>query len=235
VIDMSERVAFFAGVTDAQFKRKNVFQKEIYVPGTVGVVRRVAATQFLQGSLVPDFIESGATGGEMIKTHHNIGIDVGVPQLHPLSTLFKYEVRVLARELGLPESVSERKPFPGPGLFIRIVGIPVSNPILDCLRSSTYEVERILQSDQRFWREEVSQPVVGYFGTSTVGQKGDNRVYSGSIVTRVVKTLDYMTAEGVEIPSEMRREIKRVVTKHPLVVRALFDETDKPPGTTEFE
>jgi GMP synthase (glutamine-hydrolysing) len=111
----------------------------------------------------------------------------------------------------------------------------VTDERIECERWCTHQVEQILQSDTAFWRDEVSQPVVGYFGTPTVGQKGDSRVYAGSIVTRAIKTIDYMTAEGLEVPSELRREIKRVVTKHPLVVRALFDETDKPPGTTEFE
>lgn len=235
VVNMHDKVALFAGITDAETKRKVVFQQGIYLPGILGEIQRVSATRVMDGTLGPDLIESGKTGGEIIKTHHNIGLDYGVPQLHPLGNLFKYEVREIARKLGLPESVSERKPSPGPGGFLGIIGVPVCNEYLDCLAESTYHVERILQTNRKFWCEEVSQPVVGYFGTPTTGQKGDGRVYRGFIAVRAVKTLDYMTAEGLEIPSAMRREIKSVVTKHRLVVRCMFDETDKPPATTVFE
>ncbi len=235
VIDLRHTVALFAEITDAETKRKKVFQQGIYIPEMTRGIRDFGAQYFLQGTLAPDLIESGATGGDTIKTHHNVGIDVGVPQLHPLGNLFKYEVRALARELGLPEGVAERKPFPGPGLFIRVLGTPVTHELLECVRVSNEAVEQILRRDGTFWREEISQLVVAYLGVNTTGQKGDGRVYGGAIVVRAIKTLDFMTAEGLEIPREMWREIKSLVTKHPLVVRAFADSTDKPPATTEFE
>lgn len=235
VIDAGESVALFDTI-DAEKKRKRVFQDGIYVPNLVQAIQEFGAELLLQGTTAPDLIESGATGGDVIKTHHNVGIDVGIPQLHPLGHLFKYEVRALGRELGLSKSIWARKPFPGPGLFIRIIGTLVTHQLLACVREADAEVDDILRrslTEEQY--DDISQIVVAYLGINTVGQKGDKRVYTGSILVRAIKTLDFMTAEGVAFGAEIQHEIARTVTRHPLVARAFFDPTGKPPGTTEFE
>ncbi|MEK7109160.1 MAG: gamma-glutamyl-gamma-aminobutyrate hydrolase family protein [Patescibacteria group bacterium] len=237
VIDASNRVERFAGVIDAQKKRK-LFQRAVYVPYQRLRGQEHHSRLYLQGSLAPDLIESGETGGALIKSHHNVGLKMGVPQLHPLRDLFKYEVRALARQLGLPESVWARQPFPGPGLFIRIIGTPVTHELLACVRWADARVREVLQQDPALW-EHISQLVVAYSGLNTVGQKGDGRVYTGSIMVRAVHTLDFMTAEGIEFDIPVQRAIKKAMTLHPehsrQIVHTMFVPTDKPPGTTEFE
>ncbi len=233
-------VAHIATTIDAE-KKRELFVQHGYVPPFVDFSREKSAKKFLQGSLAPDFIESGATGGQLIKTHHNASKALrdamdreGITQLHPLRDLFKYEVRAIAQKLGLPKSVFARKPFPGPGNFIRCIGIPVSHPLLECIAWSYERVEEILKHDLELW-EELSQLVVGYWGLNTTGQKGEGRAYTGSIAYRAVKTLDFMTAEGIAFESAIQKEITSVLTAHPLVVHAVCVPTDKPPGTIEFE
>lgn len=223
------------GITDGKEKRIR-FQK-VYVEAALSVAREVGATVIIQGTLAPDLIESGATGGDEIKRHHNVGADWGnLKQLHPLGELFKYEVRAIAAGLGLPESVSKRKPFPGPGDVIRVIGEwnPENAAVVVWAEARVDEILRKMLSPKEY--EEISsQNVVAYFPTKTTGVKGDANVQTGFVAVRGVKTIDFMTAEGVEFPPEIRREIKRVLTKHPKIVRVFFDETDKPPATTEFE
>lgn len=230
----------FAHTIDAEEKRE-IFVKHAYLPPFLAFSKEKGAKKFLQGSLAPDFIESGTTGGHLIKTHHNASAALreamtreGIEQLHPLRDLFKYEVRALAEKLGLPESVFSRKPFPGPGKFLRVIGTPVTHPLLDCVGWANAEVEKILKKDPALW-DSLSQLVVGYWGINTVGQKGDGRKYSGSIAYRGVKTVDFMTAEGVAFEPAIQKEITSVLTTHPLVIHAVCVPTDKPPGTIEFE
>lgn len=230
----------FAHTIDAEEKRE-IFVKQAYLPPFLSFSRERGARKFLQGSLAPDFIESGATGGHLIKTHHNASAALreamtreGIEQLHPLRDLFKYEVRALAEKLGLPESVFSRKPFPGPGKFLRVIGTPVTHPLLDCVGWANSEVEKILKKDPGLW-DNLSQLVVGYWGINTVGQKGEGRKYSGSIAYRGVKTVDFMTAEGIAFEPAIQKEISSVLTAHPLVIHAVCVPTDKPPGTIEFE
>jgi len=192
------------------------------------------ASVVLQGTLAPDRIESGATGGALIKTHHNVGLNLdGLDQMHPLASLFKYEVRELARAMGLPESVWKRQPFPGPGLFIRVLGVPATPDRLEVVRWADARVKEIV------WRhglyDEISQLIVALAGLNTVGVKGDGRVYSPAILVRGIKTLDFMTGSGVRLPNEVKDEIEAVVLQHAGITRIWYDETDKPPGTTEFE
>lgn len=233
-------VSAFAHTIDAEEKRE-IFVNQAYLPPFLAFSREKGAKNFLQGSLAPDFIESGATGGHLIKTHHNASAALrdamareGIEQLHPLRDLFKYEVRALAQELGLPESVFSRKPFPGPGKFLRAIGTPVTHPLLDCVGWANAEVEKILKKDPELW-DSLSQLVVAYWGINTVGQKGDGRKYSGSIAYRGVRTVDFMTAEGVAFEPAIQKEITSVLTAHPLVIHAVCVPTDKPPGTIEFE
>ncbi|MDR3557908.1 MAG: glutamine-hydrolyzing GMP synthase [Candidatus Pacebacteria bacterium] len=168
------------------------------------------AAHFIQGTLAPDMIESGQTGGDVIKTHHNIGVMVkGCTSYHPFAHLFKYEVRALARELELPESVINRQPFPGPGLFIRIKNGWPNSERLDILRWADHEVTRIVKKAGIY--EDVSQLVVGLPCGLSVGVKGDERAYAYEIVVRGVKTIDFMTAEGYQFPADVRREISKIL------------------------
>lgn len=220
------------GVTDSEEKRRRF--KKVYALLFVRAAEDFGATAVLQGTLAPDRIESGATGGAIIKSHHNVGLDMGkLSQFHPIDFLFKYEVRALAREIGLPESVWNRQPFPGPGLFLRVVGVPATPDKLVVVRWADARVREILTKHDIY--NQLSQLVVAYIGVNTVGVKGDARAYGGAIVVRAVETLDFMTARGVHFSDEVEDEISSVLTRHPEIVRVWFDPTKKPPATTEME
>jgi GMP synthase (glutamine-hydrolysing) len=190
-----------------------------------------------QGSLAPDFIESGQHEGAhsaTIKTHHNmVKFSERFSTLHPLMKLFKYEVRDMARVLGLPDYLVNRQPFPGPGLFIRIVGGEVTAERLDTTRWIDSIVTRITKESGDY--DKISQLVNGLQCTPSVGVKGDGRAYAGSALVRGVKSEDYMTADGYELPVEVRRIIRRELGKHPHIARTFFCEDDKPHSTIEFE
>ncbi len=233
VIDArSEFNAVMGDTTDSEEKRLRF--KQVYTSLFVQAAQDFGATTVLQGTLATDRIESGATGGAVIKSHHNVGLDMGrLKQLHPVGHLFKYEVRALSQEMGLPESVWARQPFPGPGLFIRVVGTPATAEKLELVRWADARVREILMRGGIY--HQLSQLVVAYLGTKTVGVKGDARVYGGAIVVRAVQTLDFMTAHGVHFSDEVEDEISATLTKHPEIVRVWFDPTKKPPATTEME
>ncbi|HBT81722.1 hypothetical protein A2757_03690 [Candidatus Giovannonibacteria bacterium RIFCSPHIGHO2_01_FULL_48_47] len=218
-------------LADAEEKRAH-FQ-ETYFATLEEYSARRGIELLIQGTLAPDIIESGKVGeAAHIKTHHNLG-NSRLKQLHPLRALFKDEVRDLARALGLPEKVSERMPFPGPGLFCRVVGLPATEERLGIVRWADREVSHIIKEAQL--ERKISQLVVALIGAKTVGVKGDGRSYGYPIVVRAVRTSDFMTAWGVELPSQVRREIIRTLTTHPAVTRVWFDETSKPPATIELE
>jgi len=218
--------------THSELKRKRF--KKLYGRILEEEAKRFKADFIVQGSLATDLIESGSSGkADLIKSHHNVGLNLKVKELHPFRNLFKYEVRELARSLKLPQSISERQPFPGPGLFIRIIGDPPRKDRLDIVRWADGEVSDILKKYKIY--NDVSQLIVALDCQRTVGIKGDGRVYAYSIIVRGVKTLDFMTAEGIQFPANVRREISTAVTKHPKIVRVFFDETNKPPATTEME
>ncbi|MBI1956845.1 MAG: glutamine-hydrolyzing GMP synthase [Candidatus Niyogibacteria bacterium] len=217
---------------DAEEKRRRF--KEVYAELLTEAAKKLGASVIIQGTLAPDRIESGATGGALIKSHHNVGLDFGdLKQIHPIDHLFKYEVRALAEELGLPESVWARQPFPGPGLFIRVVGTPPTPDKLEIVRWADARVKGILQT--RGLYDGLSQLVVAYVAANTVGVKGDARVYGGAIVVRAVETTDFMTAKGVHFPDDVEEEICSTLTRHPAIIRVWFDPTQKPPATTELE
>ena len=218
--------------THSELKRKRF--KKLYGRILEEEAKRFGADFIVQGSLATDIIESGSAGkADLIKSHHNVGLNLKVKELHPFRNLFKYEVRELARQLKLPRSISERQPFPGPGLFIRIIGEPSQKDKLDIVRWADGVVADILKKHKVYG--DVSQLIVALDCQRTVGIKGDGRVYAYSVIVRGVKTLDFMTAEGYQFPANVRREISTTVTKHPKIVRVFFDETNKPPATTEME
>ncbi len=230
-----ELVAQIAGVTDAETKR-SVF-RGIYKQIFENQIAQFGAKIIAQGSLATDFIESGALGeGDIIKTHHNINLDFKVHEQHPLRDLFKYEVRALAHGVGLPAQIAQREPFPGPGLILRIVGASITPERLEIVRFGDDTVRSILRKNDLLNSDTLSQLVVYMLaGSPVVGVKGDGRVYDAPIVVRAIKTVDFMTGDGVQFPASVRTQITLALTKHPHISRVLFDETPKPPGTTEPE
>lgn len=217
---------------DAQEKRgkfrdvyKRIFEEQI-AKNDAGFI--------VQGTLATDIIESGEAGkSALIKTHHNVGLAWEVDDLHPLRNLFKYEVRELGKALNLPSAVYERNPFPGPGLYLRIVGLPVSREYLDLVRDADKTVTEIIKKYNL--EKEISQLIVGILGVKSVGVKGDERVYGHALAIRAVQTIDFMTAKGYYFPQDVVEEITNALTKHKEIVRVFFDMTPKPPATTEFE
>lgn len=226
-----------AGETEPEVKRKiigeefiRVFEEEAKKIGTVDFL--------VQGTIYPDVVESGL-GGEsvVIKSHHNVG---GLPDyvdfreiIEPLRNLFKDEVRKVGLELGIPEKLVYRQPFPGPGLGVRIVG------------DITAEKVRIVQEADAIFREEIekcgmSRSIGQYFAALTnmrsVGVMGDERTYDYAVALRAVNTIDFMTAETADIPFEVLQVVmSRIINEVKGVNRVFYDLTSKPPGTIEFE
>ncbi len=225
------------GVEEPEKKRKiigeefiRVFEEEAQKIGTVDFL--------VQGTIYPDVVESGL-GGEsaVIKSHHNVG---GLPDyvdfkeiIEPLRSLFKDEVRKVGLELGIPEHLVFRQPFPGPGLGVRIVG------------EVTAEKVKIVQDADAIYREEISnagldRDINQYFAALTnmrsVGVMGDERTYDYAIALRAVSTVDFMTAEAAPLPWEVLQKVtSRIINEVSHVNRVLYDVTSKPPGTIEFE
>ena len=232
VIDAGQQ--FFDGIgdsIDAEDKRQKF--KNAYKNIFKSVIEENNITHILQGTLATDLIESGHLGNAMtIKSHHNVGLDFGVVEVTPFAHLFKHEVRALARSIGLEASISERKPFPGPGLFIRVVGTPATRELVEKVRQADHLVNNILKKESFY--KDISQIVVAILGSKTVGVQGDSRSYSYPVVVRTISSTDFMTVKGMEIPSDIRKSIITEITKHGFN-RVFFDETPKPPATTELE
>lgn len=208
--------------------------REIYQKTLEEQIAKYKAGYIVQGTLATDIIESGKVGkSAMIKTHHNVGLSWQVEDLHPLRNLFKYEVRELARILNLPASIYKRNPFPGPGLYLRIIGTPVSKEKIELVREADKTVTEILKKHNL--AKDISQLIVALLGVNSVGVKGDERVYGHSLAIRAVQTADFMTAKGYYFPEVVVNEITSALTKHKDIVRVFFDMTPKPPATTEFE
>lgn len=223
-------------VTEPEEKRKIIGEEFIRV--FEAEARKIGRVDYLaQGTIYPDVIESGAGDAAVIKSHHNVG---GLPDyvdfreiIEPLRLLFKDEVRALGRELGLPEYLVSRQPFPGPGLAIRCIG-QVTKEKLDILRQADF-----------IFREEIAQAGLAgsmdqYFAVLTnlksVGVMGDGRTYDYALALRSVTTSDFMTADWTRIPYEVLDHVSvRVVNEVPHINRVLYDITSKPPATIEFE
>lgn len=221
-----------ARTTDAEGKREAF--REVYGKVFKEVAKSFGATHMIQGTLATDLIESGSAGkSALIKTHHNVDLDLGLKEIMPLSDFFKFEVREFAREFGLEELLASRQPFPGPGLYLRIIGVPVSAELLQIVREADHEVTEILKKHNVY--DKISQTIVALLGVKTVGVKGDGRVYGYSILVRTVETADFMTVKGFYLGPEICGEITSALVKHSQIVRVLYDWTSKPPATTEFE
>ncbi len=235
-VDASERfLAKLEGVTDPEQKRKIIGTEFIRVFEEQS--RQVSAAKFLvQGTLYPDVIESGTATAATIKTHHNVG---GLPKdmqfelLEPLRQLFKDEVRAIGRQLGLPDTVVDRHPFPGPGLAVRIVG-EITRAKLALLREADYIVrEEVARAGLH---KEIWQCFAVLPGVRTVGVMGDERTYAEVIAVRAVSSLDAMTADWYRMPHEVLDVIsRRIVNEVKGANRVVYDITSKPPGTIEWE
>ncbi len=227
-----ELLAELGETTDAEAKRQAF--KTVYGRAIERFAQQHGATWFIQGTLATDLIEAGSLGGaSLIKSHHNVGLELEPNQLHPVSHLFKHEVRDLARTLQLPAEMAERMPFPGPGLLVRIFGIPVTAARLELLRQADAVAHQVLEEADVL--DELSQVVVALCGATTVGVKGDERDYGHPVVVRAIRTVDFMIAEGVQLPPVVRRRLTEKLTQIPGITRVFFDETPKPPATIEME
>ena len=234
-----------AGVSDPELKRKIIGREFIrtFEDAAAGLVAEAAEeggeVKFLvQGTLYPDIVESGGgSGTAVIKSHHNVGglpDDLEFELVEPLRTLFKDEVRAIGRELGLPEAIVGRHPFPGPGLGIRIIG-EVTKDRLDTLRQADAIVRAELTQaglDPEIWQ----CPVVLLADVRSVGVQGDGRTYGHPIVLRPVSSEDAMTADWSRLPYDVLARISnRITNEVPEVNRVVLDVTSKPPGTIEWE
>lgn len=233
VIKASEEFINNIGTTiDGEEKRAKF--RDVYKRIFEEQIAKYEAGFIIQGTLATDIIESGKAGqSAMIKTHHNVGLDWQVVDLHPFKDLFKYEVRELGRAMNLPKEIYERNPFPGPGLYLRIVGTNVTKEKLELVRQADKTVTDIIK--KHGIEKEISQLIVALLGINSVGVKGDERVYGHSLAVRAVQTIDFMTAKGYYFKEEIVNEITNALTKHKDIVRVFYDMTPKPPSTTEFE
>jgi GMP synthase (glutamine-hydrolysing) len=229
-------LAKLAGVTDPEAKRRAIGEEFIRVFEEVATEHR-AARFLVQGTLYPDVIESGSRTAANIKSHHNVG---GLPEemdlqlVEPLRDLFKDEVRRVGEELGLPEEIVHRQPFPGPGLAVRIVG-EVTSERLDTVRGADQVVrEEIRRAGLE--RETWQAFCVLLADVRTVGVMGDGRTYESPVIVRVVTSEDAMTADWARLPADVLERIaSRIVREVPGVNRVAYDITSKPPGTIEWE
>jgi len=218
--------------TDAEIKRKRF--SRLYGIILDEEAKKFGADFIIQGTLATDLIESSKSGeAAHIKSHHNAIAKFKSQQIHPSRELFKYEIRDLAKILGLPDQIVNRQPFPGPGLNLRVVGIPSTREKMAVVRWADAKVTSILKKHKLMGK--ISQLVVALLGVPVVGIKGDGRTYKYIIAVRGVVSNDFMTCEGFQIPKKVRAEITSEITKHPEVVHVGFFETNKPPATTEFE
>jgi GMP synthase (glutamine-hydrolysing) len=227
-----------AGVSDPQKKRTII--GHVFIDVFKDEARSIENAKFLaQGTLYPDVIESGAAAdgpAATIKTHHNVGglpKELGFELIEPLKDLFKDEVRRLGLELGLPENIVWRHPFPGPGLAVRCLG-PVSDDRLEVLRQADAIVlDELMQSG---WYRKTSQAFAVLLPVQSVGVMGDGRTYENAIAIRAVQTDDFMTADWSHLPYELLAKMStRIINQVKGVNRVVYDISSKPPATIEWE
>ena len=238
IIDASRQFfSSLSGVAEPEEKRKIIGEKFIRV--FEAEAKKSGAAYLVQGTIAPDWIESGGGGRDRIKSHHNVG---GLPKkMHmklcePLRDLYKHEVRMVARALGLPPDIAERQPFPGPGLAVRIVG-EITPEKAEIVRGACAIVEEELEAASLAGKiEQPWQYFAALLPTKTVGVRGDERAYQHTVVVRAVRSLDGMTANFSHIPPEVLQKIStRITNEIRSVGRVLYDITNKPPATVELE
>lgn len=234
-LDESERfLTALKGVSDPETKRKTIGR--LFIESFCDEAERIGGADFLaQGTIYPDIIESGNSKAATIKSHHNVGglpRDIGFKGLvEPLRGLFKDEVRRVGTMLGLPSYLVNRQPFPGPGLAIRVIG-ELTREKLDLLRDADFIFREELEKSG----EQASQYFAALTNMRSVGVMGDGRTYDYAVVLRAVVTGDFMTAEYAHLSHELlNRASKRITNEVKGINRVLFDITDKPPATIEWE
>jgi GMP synthase (glutamine-hydrolysing) len=237
-IDARERfLGELAGVEDPEQKRKVIGR--VFIDVFKDEARRIEGARFLaQGTLYPDVIESVSVKGPsaVIKTHHNVGglpKELGFELVEPLRFLFKDEVRQLGRELGLPEAIIGRHPFPGPGLAVRILGEVTAERVALLQEADAIFLNELRESG---WYEKTSQAFAVLLPVKSVGVMGDYRTYESVIALRAVETQDFMTADWSPLPYELLgRVANRIINEVRGVNRVVYDVTSKPPATIEWE
>ena len=238
LIDARARfLAELAGVEEPERKRKVIGR--VFIDVFKDEAKKLTGVEFLaQGTLYPDVIESVSVKGPsaVIKTHHNVGglpAELGFALIEPLRNLFKDEVRQLGRELGLPEAILTRHPFPGPGLAVRILGEVTAERVALLQEADAIFLAELRESG---WYEKVNQAFAVLLPVKSVGVMGDFRTYESVIALRSVDTHDFMTADWSPLPYELLgRVANRIVNEVKGVNRVVYDVTSKPPATIEWE
>ena len=236
-VDAEERfLSRLAGVSDPETKRKIIGEEFIRV--FEEEAKKIGKVDFLvQGTIYPDVIESGVGNAAVIKSHHNVG---GLPDyvdfkeiIEPWRSLFKDEVRKVGEELGIPEDIVWRQPFPGPGLAIRIIG-DITKEKLEILRDSDYIFRE--EIEKAGLKKNINQYFTVLTGMRSVGVMGDERTYDYTLALRAVTTTDFMTADWARIPYDvLERVSNRIVNEVGHINRIVYDITSKPPATIEWE
>jgi GMP synthase (glutamine-hydrolysing) len=227
-----------AGVTDPQEKRKRI--GHVFIDVFKDEARHVDDARFLaQGTLYPDVIESGGSAdgpAANIKTHHNVGglpAELGFELIEPLKDLFKDEVRRLGLELGLPEALVYRHPFPGPGLAVRCLGEVTAERLAVLRQADAILLDELKQSG---WYRQTAQAFAVLLPVQSVGVMGDGRTYENVVALRAVQTEDFMTADWAHLPYELLAKIStRIINQVAGVNRVVYDVSSKPPATIEWE
>jgi GMP synthase (glutamine-hydrolysing) len=249
-VDATDRfLAQLKGITDPEQKRKRIGAEFIAI--FADEARKLAAASpstqakdappvkfLVQGTLYPDVIESVSVKGpsQTIKTHHNVGglpADMPFSLIEPLRDLFKDEVRQIGRELGLPEEILVKHPFPGPGLAVRVLGEVTPEKLQTLRPADAIVIEEIRRAGLY---EKVWQAFAVLLPVQSVGVMGDGRTYGGTIAVRVVESQDAMTADWARLPREVLERIStRIVNEVAGVNRVVYDISSKPPSTIEWE
>ncbi len=238
VVEASSR--FFSalkGVEEPEKKRKIIGEQFIRIFEEYAKKHRIAV--LVQGTIAPDWIESGGAGRDTIKSHHNVGglpKDLGLDLFEPLRDCYKHEIRQLAEALGLPPAIAQRQPFPGPGLAVRIVG-EITPQKAEIVRKCCVIVEAEIEAASE--KGEIERPwqyFAALLPTKTVGVRGDERSYHYTIVVRAVRSLDGMTANFSPLPPKLLEKISSRITNSVREAgRVVYDITNKPPSTVEME
>jgi GMP synthase (glutamine-hydrolysing) len=237
VVEASER--FFQhlkGVTDPEAKRHIIGEQFIRV--FEEEQRKVGAKYLVQGTIAPDWIESGGGERDVIKSHHNVGglpEDVDLVIVEPLRDFYKDEVRAMARELGIPSS--ERQPFPGPGLAVRVLGEVTPERTEICREACAIVEEELEAAAESGLMELPWQYFAALLPVRSVGVHGDVRVHGETVVVRAVQSLDGMSARYSQVPDDVLEKISIRITNtlKGSINRVVYDITHKPPGTIEWE
>lgn len=226
------------GITEPEKKRKVI--GELFIRIFEEIAKEEEAKFFVQGTIAPDWIESGGDQRDTIKSHHNVGglpEDINFQIVEPLRDLYKDEVRIVGKELGLPEEIYQRQPFPGPGLAIRIIG-EATEEKAEIIREACAIVEEEIEVATKEGKiEKPWQYFAVLLPSKTVGVQGDVRAYGNIIVIRAVESIDAMSAAYSKIPYDVLEKISVRITNElkDSVNRVVYDVTNKPPATIEYE